>query len=170
MKSARYALTAALGIVWNIGIVMIVLAMIVAMSSKNWTDSSADATENTPRSIISASDGEKTRAVLEVGAGKPFSNYVLEDKEGRELLLVTYSRSGSVIVTLGSAFPIRPGYSATVDGIYNLEVAHGGFEYRLKIRPGGTSGFTVSDPPYGGRKGVGVTAEGEFIQDQPIID
>lgn len=170
MKSARYALTAALGFVWNVGLAVIVLVMIVAMSSKNWNDSFADSPKNTARSIVSASDGEKTRAVLEVGAGKPFSHYVLEDKEGKELLLVTYSRSGSLIVTLGNNFPIRPGYSVTADGVYNFEVAHDGFDYRLKVRPGDTSGFTVRCPPHGDHKGVGVTAAGELIQDPLIVD
>ncbi|APW59170.1 hypothetical protein [Paludisphaera borealis] len=170
MRDARSVVTAALGIVWNMGIVVIVLAVLVAMSSKNWNDSFVDAPENTPQSIVSVSGADRARIALEVGEGKAYSHYILEDKEGKELLLVTYSRSGSLIVTLGEAFPIRPGYSATIDGFYNFVVANGGLDYRLKLRPGGSSGFTVSNRSEGLRDGLGVNVAGKLVHDPSVID
>jgi len=170
MNSARDVLRAVLGVAWNVGLVAIVLAMIATMSAKNWNDSSGDAPANATPAVVSVSEVGKTRMTLEVGAGEPFSNYVLEDKEGKELLLVSYDRSGGLIVTLGQAFPIRPGYSAAADGTYNFEVAHGQFDYRLKLRPGAASGFMVTGPPYGTRESVNVTAEGKITREPLSVE
>lgn len=87
---------------------------------------------------------ETTRLVMSVRPGRSCSEYALEDEEGRELLRVTYGRKGFVVVNLGDPFPLRPGFSAGLDGSYDFALTHEGMDHRLRIRPGGPSRFTVA--------------------------
>lgn len=97
-----------------------------------------------PAPIYGAPGAEATRVKMAVGPGRSCSTYSLEDEQGRELLRVTYLRTGFVVVNLGETFPIRPGFSAGVDGNYEFVLAHEGVNHRLRVRPDGESGFTVA--------------------------
>jgi hypothetical protein len=87
---------------------------------------------------------ETTRVRMVVAQGRSCSDYSLEDEQGRELLRVTYVRTGFVNVTLGDAFPVRPGFSAGLDGLYDFVATHDGTVHRLRVRPGGPAGFTIA--------------------------
>jgi hypothetical protein len=93
---------------------------------------------------VSEAAVETTRVRMVVAPGRSCSEYALEDEEGREFLRVTYVRKGFVNVTLGDAFPIRPGFSAGLDGQYDFVAAHDGMQHRLRIRPDGPAGFTIA--------------------------
>jgi hypothetical protein len=95
-------------------------------------------------SEVSKAAVETTRVRMVVAPGRSCSDYSLEDEQGRELLRVTYLPKGVVNVTLGDAFPIRPGFSAGLDGRYDFVAAHDGMQHRLRIRPDGPSGFTIA--------------------------
>jgi hypothetical protein len=103
-----------------------------------------DAPRASRTSEVSKAVVETTRVRMIVAQGSSCSHYSLEDEQGRELLRVTYVPKGVVNVTLGDAFPIRPGFSAGTDGLYDFVAAHDGMEHRLRIRPGGPSGFTIA--------------------------
>jgi len=103
-----------------------------------------DGSRGVRSSEVSKAAVETNRLVMSVGSGRSCAEYSLEDEEGRELLRVTYGRKGIVVVNLGDSFPIRPGFSAGLDGSYDFVVAHEGMDHRLKIRPGGPSKFTVA--------------------------
>jgi hypothetical protein len=103
-----------------------------------------DSTRARRTSKVSEAAVETTRVRMIVAPGRSCSDYSLEDEQGREMLRVTYVPTGVVNVTLGDAFPIRPGFSAGLDGLYDFVASHDGTEHRLRIRPGGPAGFTIA--------------------------
>jgi hypothetical protein len=139
-----YAQTAACNLV-RTGVVVLVATVLLSWTvSLERNGGDLTSARDVPSSLVSKSTIDPTRVRMEVGSGRPYSAYSLEDEEGRELIRVTYSRHGFVIVNLGEVFPLRPGFSARIDGSYDFVVDHEGVNHRLTIRPGGTSGFTIA--------------------------
>jgi hypothetical protein len=134
---------------WTCNLVRAGLVLAIAAVSLSWAvgvinvDGPADLRERN-YSEVSKAAVETTRMRMTVAPGRSCSDYSLEDEQGRELIRVTYGRTGFVNVTLGDAFPLRPGFSAGLDGLYDFVVAHDGMEHRLRIRPGGPSKFTIA--------------------------
>jgi hypothetical protein len=107
---------------------------------------------------------------MTVREGNPYATYSLVDEGGEEVVQVTYVRSGGVVVRLGGGFPVRSSVSSQVDGAFEAAVNDGPVVYRLKIRPGGASGFSVADVPHGVREGLGIDREGKLVRDPAIAD
>jgi hypothetical protein len=98
---------------------------------------------------------DTTRVTMSVREGRLYATYLLEGGGGKEVVRVTYVRSGDVAVKLGDAFPVRPGFSARWDGTCVFAATDGDDVcYRLKMKPGGPSGFSISDAAHGVKDGL----------------
>lgn len=145
-RIAEYVMTAACNLVC--ASVVIVVTIAVASWLRTPVIGEADGGVETARGGVSSSPltplFETNRVKMKVSSDLPCAEYRLEDEQGREVLRVTYGRRGFVIVNLGEMFPIRPGFSAELDGTYDFSLIHEGVDHRLKVRPQGVSGFKVA--------------------------
>ena len=141
-RLTEYAMTAACNLMCAGVVVMLALvaaSWLLRVEAANGIVPKCDA----PSSTASKSRVETTRVRMEIGSGRPFSLYRLEDEAGRELVRVTYGREGFIVINLGEVFPLRPGFSARIDGSYEFALTHEGVDHRLKVGPDGASGFQV---------------------------
>ncbi|MDR3620830.1 MAG: hypothetical protein P4L85_15875 [Paludisphaera borealis] len=169
MRIAQYVFAAAGNLVSKGCVVVVATALVSLMASLDGDVGGSDSPRGEPWTVGSAPQCDTTRVKMGVNAGRPFSFYSLEDEEGNEMVRVGYSRPGVVVINLGESFPARPGCSATVGGNYNFEVAHRGNFYRIRLRPDGTSGFTVSGAG-GVSDGLGFTPEGKLVHGPTVLD
>jgi hypothetical protein len=116
--------------------------------------------------VTSSADGDKVRVVMDVGAGRRESTYVLEDREGADLVLVTYTRAGGVKIQCGSGLPFLAGGPAGANRAYEVEARHGRYLYRLGIRGNGSSDVSASGPADVVLGCLGITPAGEFVHDR----
>jgi hypothetical protein len=168
MRIVQYVIVAAWGFAWRAGVLVIATAWIVAMCSRGWNPSS-DAVDEAPSSPASSLVSDPTELRMRVAAGRPYSFYSLKDEEGNELARVTYARS-SIVVTMGGTLPIHPGLSVGMNGSCDFGVSQGSVHYRFKLRPGGTSGFSVIGGARGVKDGLGVNEEGELVHDPTVFE
>jgi hypothetical protein len=141
-RIAEYALTAACGVVRTCGVVVVATVLLSWLFSIE-PDDGAPGPHPASGALVSKSEIETTHVRLTRDSDKPFSTYSLEGEDGEEILRVTYVGRGDVVVNLGEAFPIRPGFSARRDGNYEFALTYDGVGHRLKVSPDDASGFRV---------------------------
>jgi hypothetical protein len=170
-RDARVVWAAAFDLVWKVGVIVIAVVLCTLTPPAGVTDAPESPT---PAGGSVQTDaglfGDDVRVTLDVPEGRSLARCSLRDGEGKELARITYSRTGTITFVLDEAFPTRAGAIASPDGTYRLEVGHAGASYRLRIQPGGASGFAVDHRRLGIRSGLGFTPEGELIHDPAVID
>lgn len=160
MRNAHYVWIAVGKLALKGGAVVVAISVSVLMISQA-DDGDADPSPNPARTTESSLLGDTTQVALNVAAGRSLSHYSLRDDEGKELALVTYSRTGTLVFMLGEAFPARAGCMATPKGAYKLNVAHAGLKHKLAIEPDGASDYSVISPDLVIRDRLKVLPEGE---------
>jgi hypothetical protein len=170
MRELQAVWAAAFDLAWKLGVIVIAIGLCALMPSGEARDdagrkAAAGATNPDDASLF----GDDVRVTMDV-RGRPFAHCTVRAADGGELARINYSRTGVLTITLGDAFPTRAGAMASTDGTYRLEVGHAEAAYRLKLQPGGASGFAVDHRRLGIRRGLGLTPEGELIHDPTVID
>jgi len=168
MMRADVALTAAFSLAWKCGAVMIAISLIAAMFTGPRSKQDFDPLKSAQQEVFTSTPVSETSVRMRLESGSNESHYNLEDEHGNELVQVTYTQGGVVIVRLGKAYPFQPGFSITRGGNYKFAVMHHNVFYRLSFLENGTSGFTILAPPHGVARGFGFTKDGEFVDDPTI--
>jgi hypothetical protein len=170
MRCAYYAWVAVFDLAWKIGVIAIAIGLCMLMPPGEEGDAGREATAGAADRSAPSLFGDDVRVTLDVPEGRPSARVSLRGGEGEELAQVTYNRTGTITFMLGEAFPTRAGSIASPDGTYRLEVGHAGASYRLRIQPGGASGFAVDHPRLGVREGLGFSSRDELIRDVSSSD
>jgi len=170
MQIARSALAVAYEFAWKCGIIVIAVALLAAMPAEDRKVASSASSRTVSPIVISNPEGDTTEVSMAVAAESLFSNCSLLDEDGKELLHVQYSRNGSLWVKWGDAFPFQPRCTSTRDGAFEAVILDRETLYRLRLRPAGVSGFTISGTSLNETYGLGITQDGELVNDPSVIE
>lgn len=139
MLRLRAAVLLASSFAWKFLISILGIAIVIGLLSPS-KPASPEAKEwlRTGR-IAVCDDGRKVQATLQVVAGSRTTQFVLCDKEGREIVELHLFESGDLVFRLGGHSPVHMGGSSAPDGKVALVVNAGGNGYEFKVRPNGSA-------------------------------
>jgi hypothetical protein len=143
----RLTVAAAFYVAWNCAVIAFVgLVLLGLVSPRRDAPLSVEEERGSGKAAL-REDGDVVRVSLDIARGDASSALVVEDREGREVVVVHLHRAGKFVLETGREAPVNAVVHATSDGGLYVGVCRKEQDAQLGLlaRPDGTNGFEVRD-------------------------